>query len=144
MNRNKIKSFIFGISLVLVSFFSFNSVNGQVANDVPNIALIPFGGPIINTVYCTCSHNFYITIFDFRLKTPFPFIYQPGISRLNSWYNFVTPSVMTLGTLTPGGRCLMSVSGSDCESFGSPVGTVSPFPASGFGTGAGPYVSPTP
>lgn len=124
------------ISLILFSTIAIpSSVFAQteaVTGTVQAVVLPPFGGPILGVVNCTCSGNLLITIFDFRTKLTIPVIFQPGISRLNSWFNITTPSIMTLGTYAYGGQCLI-YSGTSCSSVPS-VGTITGFPFSGVGT----------
>lgn len=104
-------------------------------------AQVPFGGyTIAIPILCTCSlPNIEFFVFDFVTKSMVPLVYIPGVSRLNSYYNFATPGNSVLGTYTPGAVCLITVTGADCEPFPIlPIGTVTSFPFSGMGTSASP------
>lgn len=133
MKISVLKKFLCVIFVLCVMSFPFNA-NGQ-ATDLSTIILTPFGGRITKIVTCNCSGNFLVNIFDFRTFFTIPLIYQPGYSRLNSNYSiFYT---LTLGQYLPGGQCLVTVSGSDCEPYRIiPFGTITPFPFAGVGTSA--------
>lgn len=124
------------ISIILFLIFAIpSSVFAQtetVTGTVQALTLPPFGGPIIGVLDCSCSGNVKVDILDLRTGLPISLIFQPGVSRLNSWFNIHTLAVMTLGTYVYGGQCkVYAVVG--CNSV-PVIGTITGFPFSGVGT----------
>lgn len=89
-------------------FFSvINTTDGVIAegNDMGAAFPLAFGGRVITVTPCTCSAGFQLVIGPPR---PAQVLYQPGISVLFSFYNFL-PANYALGTYSPGGLCLTGV-----------------------------------
>lgn len=111
----------------------------EIAGIVPTI--IPFGGYFVYPTFCTCSGGVMLVISDLFSKSSLPILYMPGQSRINLYGNIVTSGVAMLGTYVPGAQCLITVSGSDCEPTSpQPIGTITNYPLSGFGTALYPPV----
>ena len=64
---------------------------------------LAFGGNKILTTPCTCSGGFRLQVGPPR---PINVLYQPGVSTLFSFYNFLPPGYI-LGTYSPGGVCIV-------------------------------------
>ncbi len=81
-------------------------------------AIVPFGGPILNVTYCTCSGNILLTV-----GPPMGgrYIFQPGASTLFPYGQVYRPGPWVLGTYAPGGVCTV-FAGKGCAplpSFGT-------------------------
>lgn len=141
MNLNKLKIVGCGMIVFLITIFPLR-LDAQIS-EAGQLVAVPFGGPVLAAIVCSCSANALVTFYDFRTFIPTQIIYQPGFSRVNNWFNLFTPGVMILGQYIPGGICMVTVTGSDCESVGAPFGTISSYPFAGVGTGLYPYVPAT-
>lgn len=86
-----------------------------------------FGGRVLTSYACTCSFNWVVYVGPPR---PGVFIYQPGYSRLYSYYNVLGVGQWVLGSYTHGGQCLM-YAGEVCVPGAFPQGTMSPTPGVG-------------
>ncbi len=96
----KRKLFLFLIIVAFTAGVSFYfSVN-------KSSAVLPFGGPITGTFYCTCSANLLISIGP---PNPGVFIYQPGGTLLDFYGRVWSPGANALGLFSPGGVCLVYV-----------------------------------
>jgi len=80
-----------------------------------------FGGFILNSFYCTCSHNFLLTL---SVPSASQYVWRPGTPQFAN-YRLPSAGVWTLGQYTPGGVCLIWV-GKGCSPYGHPVGTIGP------------------
>ncbi len=69
-------------------------------------AVLPFGGPITGTFYCTCSANILISVGP---PNPGVFIYEPGGTVLYPYGRVWSPGAYALGLYSPGGACLVFV-----------------------------------
>lgn len=76
---------------------------------------IPFGGRILSVTYCTCSFSLMVSVGPPRGGT---FIYQPGLSRLYSYYRIFSSGPWVLGTATGNSTCLI-YSGNSCVPVGA-------------------------
>jgi hypothetical protein len=92
----------------------------------------PFGGKILQTIYCSCTSNFYIQFSDVTTQTTIAIIYQPGQSRLNQNHNVFSSNVNILGTYMSMGTCKI-YSGNSCHMLQT-KGTITSSPGPGVGT----------
>ncbi len=76
---------------------------------------IPFGGRILYVTYCTCSFSLMVSVGPPKGGT---FIYQPGASRLYSYYRVFSSGPWVLGTATGTSQCLI-YSGNSCIVVGA-------------------------
>ncbi len=81
-----------------------------------------FGGRITNVTYCTCSASILLDIQD-TLRGYVSVLYTPGVSRLYANYQVFTTGPNVIGGYTSGGTCQV-YSGTQCNSQGSPMGTI--------------------
>lgn len=86
-------------SLVIVLFLIVASFGLRVKTGK---AIIPFGGPILNVTYCTCSVNLAITV---GAPNGGVFTYD-GSGIIDAFYQLFRPGPWVLGSYTPGGSCL--------------------------------------
>jgi len=89
---------------------------------------LPFGGVQGFTLICTCSANTLHYIFDYRVKSVLPLVYQPGVSKLyakwNIWGRYF------LGSYRPGVRSCLIFVGEGCITIQS-AGMMGSFPGTG-------------
>jgi len=90
------------------------------------------GGMIVFTHECLCSGGWMMYIYDVGKMSVVPIVYQFGISRLNSNFNFFTPGVSVVGSNITGGICIMA--SFSCYGGYTPIGTVGPYGTPGMGT----------
>jgi hypothetical protein len=134
--RSLVISIFAALSLILIAVPKADLASAFAAD-----AVQPFGGPIIVAFPCTCSGPYFFMPYDYKDKITLPLVYIPLISRLNSYYMLYQPIVETLGTYYfSTGECWVTVTGSDCEMIPT-IGTVTPEPWSGVGTGGAPNPS---
>ncbi len=102
--------------LSFVPFTPFPAHNTALAQ-LPFGPEIPFGGANSFAIFCTCSANFLLPIFDYATIRPLLLVYQPGVSRLYLYYNIY--GRFLLGSYAPvGSQCLMYV-GTGCVRISS-------------------------
>ncbi len=82
-----------------------------------------FGGSISQVTYCTCSSSILLDINDVRNKQV-SVLYTPGTSRLYSNYNIYSSNINVIGDYTQGSSECLVYHGEDCDSEGSPQGTI--------------------
>lgn len=82
-----------------------------------------FAGRITNVTYCTCSISVMIDISELQ-GGQLSLLYQPGQSTLYEKYNIFIPGANVLGNYTQGGGQCQVYDGMECESQGSPRGTI--------------------
>jgi hypothetical protein len=63
----------------------------------------PYGGLNLVQIYCTCSSNFLITLWDYKTDMILDLLYQPGESVLYEYYDIFGQYL--LGTYRQGGTC---------------------------------------
>jgi hypothetical protein len=83
---------------------------------------VPFGGRVLNSIPCTCSGNFLLTVSP---PVGGQFVYFPGTQAFANFNLGPASGMWALGMYTPGGVCLQFV-GKGCVPFGAPIGTISP------------------
>lgn len=126
-------------SVIPVSPSVLDDTNFAYAQDVSNPIVRPFGGRLTTPPYpCTCSLSWLITVYDYAQNRPIQLMYTPFLSRLNSHYNFATPGNHVLGTYFPVTTSCLYYVGPFCSTYGSPEGTITSWPFSGFGTSLTP------
>lgn len=91
-----------------------------------------FGGRITMVTYCTCSASILLDIQDYT-RGYVSVLYTPGVSRLYANYQVFSPGPSVIGGYVSGGTCQV-YSGTQCNSQGSPMGTINTI--HGIGTSA--------
>jgi hypothetical protein len=111
--------------LVLLTIFTLHT-------STQTYAQIPFGGPVIASYECACSGGWFVLVYDLKTKLPIPMTFQFGLSMPRANYNFFTPGVRVVGSMTPGGIC--GVASSGCTIWFPTAGTITPPGLPGIGT----------
>lgn len=88
-------SFIIVLFLVVASF-GMRIKSGKAIG-------LPFGGRILDVTYCICSANLQITV---GAPKGGVFMYEPGASIIDAWYQIFRPGPWVLGSYTPAGACV--------------------------------------
>ena len=84
------------------------------------LGILPFGGQILNVLYCICSNNLLITVGP---PVGGQYIFQPGASMLYPFGQIFRAGPWVLGNASPGGVCLIWA-GKICVPAGFPMGTI--------------------
>jgi len=72
----------------------------------------PYGGLNTVPIYCGCSSNFLVTLWDYRTDALLKLLYQPGQSVLYEYYNIF--GTYLLGTYKQGGTCEFYIPPYEC------------------------------
>lgn len=100
------------IGVLLAAFFTagFSITKSRAA------ALLPFGGRLVDWMYCTCSDSFW-EFYVGAEPSPFPggaLAYVPYATILYANYNMWTPDVWHLGQYIPGVQSCWMYAGEGC------------------------------
>lgn len=121
----KIASFLVSVTLFLVVALPTNAQVGPILNFLST----PFGGIITGTLTCTCSGNLLVYVFDYRTFRVLSLVVSPPFSKLYNYSNF-SPRIFSLGSYSRGPQCMVTVTGSDCETIHSD-GAINSLPGAG-------------
>lgn len=86
----------------------------------PAQAVIPFGGKVNSSTYCTCSFNFLLEIGP---PVPATVMFSWFTTRQYPYYSLPRTGVWALGLYYPGGVCMM-IAYPKCTRYGNPEGTI--------------------
>ena len=94
-----------------------------------NALVLPYGGGFLTGEafhYCTCTQNYLLTIYDKMTKSSYQYLFQPGVSTLNSEFNIFENQVNVIyGTMPTAIQCL-DYHGEECDSYGEATEMIAP------------------
>lgn len=139
-----IQILVIAFLLGMISFFPLTHAPRVLAPRIPEATAqsveLPYGGLNLFQLYCGCSLNWVIYVFDFTTMTVLPLLCQDGYSKFYEYYN-VFGTYLT-GSYLPGVQGCVIGAVPYCALWGTAgvmghlpgTGTTGPFPAPVCGT----------
>jgi hypothetical protein len=102
--KHTLLSLVLVISIATAGFAGYRATLPTPAN--AQAGLLPFGGWIVNVVWCSCSMGILLTVSP---PVPGTYVFQFGRSIPFAMGQVFRPGPAVLGTWTPGGVCAVFV-----------------------------------